>query len=96
MLEKEVERYLCKQVKQAGGWAVKFISPGLNGVPDRIILFPYGKIIFVETKAPGQKLRKLQEYVCGKIRSFGFDVRRIDTKDKVDLFVNEVIPNGRV
>ena len=69
---------------------------GLNGMLDRIILIPHGRIIFVEIKAPGQKLRKLQEYVCNKIMSFGFDVRCIDTKEKVDFFINEVVSNGRI
>lgn len=91
MLEKEVESHLRKQVKKRlGGLALKFVSPGLNGVPDRIILLPGARIIFVETKAPKKNLRKLQEYVCGLIADLGFDVRRIDTKEKVDLFITEM------
>lgn len=91
MLEKEVETYLKKQVKnRLHGLALKFVSPGLNGVPDRIVLLPGAKIIFVETKAPGMKLRKLQEYVCGLITALGFDVRRIDTKEKVSIFIAEM------
>ena len=70
--------------------ALKFVSPGLNGVPDRIVLLPHGRIIFVETKAPKKELRKLQKYVCGLIAGLGFDVRCIDTKEKVDLFVQEM------
>lgn len=73
---------------------MKFISPSQNGVPDRIILFPKGRIFFIETKAPGRRLRKLQEHICGKIKDFGFDVRRIDTKIEVDLFISEVTGNG--
>ncbi len=95
MLEKEVEQYLCKKVKkELQGWALKFVSPGLNGVPDRIVLVPMGRIYFVELKAPGKKLRKLQEYVCGLIKQLGFKVLRIDTKEKVDAFVREVQKNG--
>lgn len=91
MLEKEVERYLCRQVRdKLGGRALKFVSPGLNGVPDRIILMPGGRIAFVETKAPSKKLRKLQDYVCGMIADLGFDVRRIDTHAGVDAFVLEM------
>ena len=91
MLETEVERYLRQQVKKKlGGTALKFVSPGLSGVPDRIVLMPGGKIAFVETKAPGKKLRKLQEYVCGMIAALGFEVRRIDTKLGVDAFILEM------
>ena len=91
MLEKEVERYLCQQVKKKlGGRALKFVSPGMSGVPDRIVLMPCGKITFVETKAPAQNLRRLQAYVCGVIATLGFEVRRIDTKTGVDAFILEM------
>lgn len=95
MLEKEVEKYLCRQVKnELFGWALKFVSPGQNGVPDRIVLIPQGKIYFIETKAPNKKLRKLQCYVCDKIRALGFSVLRIDTVEKADDFVREVKNGG--
>lgn len=91
MLEKEVEKKLCKKVKEElHGRAFKFVSPGFNGVPDRIILVPMGRIYFVETKAPGKKLRKLQERVRGLIQSLGFIVLRIDTIEKVEAFVRQV------
>ncbi len=95
MIEREIEKYLCKKVKdELCGLALKFVSPGFNGVPDRIILVPMGRVYFVETKAPGKKLRKLQEWVCGLIKGLGFTVLRLDTKDKVDAFVREVMSNG--
>ena len=95
MLESDIEKHLCKRVKsELHGWALKFVSPGQNGVPDRVILVPKGRIYFVETKAPGKKLRKLQEYVCCLIKQLGFKVLRIDTKAKVDAFISEVQNNG--
>lgn len=95
MLETEVEKHLCKKVKnELHGLALKFVSPGFNGVPDRIILVPGGRIYFVETKAPGKTLRKLQRWVCGVIEGLGFVVLRIDTKPKVDAFVREVLEGG--
>ena len=95
MLESDIEKHLCKRVKsELHGWALKFVSPGQNGVPDRVILVPKGRIYFVETKAPGKKLRRLQEHVCGLITQLGFKVLRIDTKAKVDAFISEVQNNG--
>ena len=95
MLESEIEQYLRKRVeKELHGKAFKFISPGLNGVPDRLILVPMGRIYFVELKAPGKKLRKLQERVCGSIEQLGFKVLLIDTKEKADAFISEVRNNG--
>lgn len=95
MLERDVEKHLCKRVKEdLHGWALKFVSPGQNGVPDRVVLVPKGRIYFVETKAPGKNLQKLQEWACGRIKGLGFAVLRLDTKDKVDAFIKEVQSNG--
>lgn len=95
MRESEIEKKLCKKVKEElHGRAFKFVSPGQSGVPDRIILLPMGRIYFVETKAPGKKLRKLQEWVCGMIQDFGFEVLRIDTMEKVEMFIRQVKESG--
>ena len=68
---------------------MKWVSPGNAGVPDRIILVAR-KVVFVETKAPGEKPRPLQRYVIGKLIAAGYDTRVIDTKEKVDRFIEEV------
>ena len=72
--EKQVERNFVKAVKEAGGLAMKFISPGRVGVPDRIVLLPGGRAVFAEIKCPGGKLRKAQEAAHREIRATGFPV----------------------
>jgi Holliday junction resolvase len=83
-LEKTVERYLVKRVKEAGGVAPKWVSPGMSGVPDRIVFLPGGRIIFVEVKAPGKKLRPLQLYVKEQLEALGVDFRVVDSKEAVN------------
>jgi hypothetical protein len=87
MEESKIERRLKKEIELLGGKALKFVSPGMSGVPDRIVLLPYGKVIFVELKTPGKKLRPLQEYRIKKIKALGFRVEIIDSLEKVDEFV---------
>lgn len=58
MLESKIEKRLKKEIELLGGKAMKFISPGEAGVPDRIVLLPEGHVIFVELKAPGKKTKK--------------------------------------
>lgn len=89
MKEKEIETYFRKQVRAAGGRAYKFVSPGNAGVPDRIVLFPGGRIVFVELKAPGKKRTALQEAQCNKISKLGFEVLVIDNKETVDKFIQK-------
>ena len=90
MLEKEIEKYLRDRIKNLGGIAYKFISPGNNGVPDRIVLIPGGKIIFVQLKNEHGKTSNLQDMQIARIRNLGFNVRIINSKQKVDEFINEI------
>ena len=91
MLEKDIEKRLRKQVKKLGGVALKLTSPGRAGVPDRLILFPGGRVVFVETKAPGKKLRPLQEKRFEQLQNLGFRAVKIDSVEGVgELIDNEV------
>jgi VRR-NUC domain. len=83
MTEKEIEQMLVREVKRRGGWALKFISPGLNGVPDRLLLMQGGKIGFVELKAPGRKMRPLQIKRKEQLESLGFLVYCIDDPKQI-------------
>ena len=85
MKEKDVEAYLRDQVKAKGGKAFKFVSPGNDGVPDRMVCMPGGRIAFVEMKAPGKKSTPLQCRRQEELRAFGFTVfADIDSKAAVD------------
>lgn len=57
--EKEIEEKLRLSVKEHGGIALKFTSPGFDGMPDRLILLPNGKMAFAELKSLGKKPRPL-------------------------------------
>lgn len=80
MRESKIERTLKKSVEAKGGKCLKFVSPGMSGVPDRICLYPGGKMFFVETKAPNKKPRPLQEKRHKELRALGFEVRVIDSE----------------
>jgi len=78
MKEKIIERKLVDAVKDMGGFAPKFVSPGFDGMPDRIILLPGGKVAFVEVKSPGKKPRPLQIARHELLRKLGFKVFVLD------------------
>lgn len=87
MKESVIERYLRDRVKEIGGRAYKFVSPGNSGVPDRLVLLPGGKSIFIELKTPGKVTTPIQIQQHRKIRALGFEVLIIDSKEKVDDFI---------
>ena len=83
MLERAIEQRLVEAVRKAGGLCPKFVSPGWDGVPDRIVLLPCGKLGFVELKAPGQKLRPLQRRRREQLERLGFRVFAVDSVEQI-------------
>ena len=70
--EKDIEARFNERMKECRCLPLKFVSPGFNGVPDRIVLVPGGHVVFVELKQEGKKPRKLQRHVHTRIRNCGF------------------------
>lgn len=93
MQEAVIEKRLKKEIEKIGGKALKFVSPGVTGVPDRIVLLPLGKIIFIELKAPGEKPSPIQEYRAKEYRRLGFRVECIDSVEKIMELIKEVRGN---
>ena len=87
MRERVIEAHLRDGVKRMGGIAYKFTSPGNTGVPDRLVLFPGGRLAFVELKAPGGRLSRMQERQIERIRGLGFRVSVLSSREEVDLFL---------
>ena len=90
MREKEIEKKFTGTVKKRGGIAPKFVSPGFDGMPDRIVLFPKGRMAFVEVKAPGEKPRPLQIKRMEMLRSLGFKVFGLDDKEQIGVIIDEI------
>lgn len=90
MQEKTIEQKLVTAVKHHGGICPKFTSPGCDGMPDRLVLMPKGRIAFVEVKAPNKKLRALQLARHRKLRSLGFKVYVLDDKEKIGEIIDEI------
>ena len=90
MREKEIEKRLVSEVKKKGGICPKFVSPGFDGMPDRIILLPKGRMAFAELKAPGKKPRPLQLSRHKLLRKLGFQVYVIDDIRNIIEVIDEI------
>lgn len=90
MREKTIEIKLKNTVKSMGGIALKLISPGFDGVPDRLVLLPHGKLGFIELKAPGKRPRPLQEKRKRQLEALGFPVFCIDGTQQIGGILDEI------
>ena len=90
MREKTIEQALTKAVKSYGGIAVKLVSPGFVGMPDRLVLFPGGKIAFVEVKAHGKNPRVIQAIRHKQLWQLGFKVYVLDNKEQIGGIIDEI------
>ena len=93
MREKKIEQKLVTAVKKHGGICPKFVSPGFDGMPDRLLLLPHGRFAFVEVKAPNQKPRPLQLSTHRLLRRLGFRVYVLDALEDIDKIIKEVMSN---
>lgn len=90
MKEYAVEKHLISVTRACGGMCIKFTSPGMTGVPDRIVILPGGKIGFAELKAPGKKPRLVQRAVLRVLYRLGCRVAAIDNKKSAEGFVRRL------
>lgn len=80
MKESEIEKILVQNVKRIGGMAYKFVSPGNDGVPDRLVLLPGGRVIFAELKTESGKLTDLQR----------MQIRRLHNLDQAAIVIRGI------
>jgi hypothetical protein len=92
MRESYIEKKLRVEIERLGGKVPKWVSPGNRGVPDRLVILPGGRTIYVETKAPGKPLEPLQEKWAKTLRKMGHKVYKIDSVEDIEEFIREVMP----
>ena len=94
MREKVIEQKLVQAVKKAGGLAIKFTSPGLSGMPDRLVILPESPVSFVEVKAPGLKPRPLQIRWHELFRRLGCKVYVLDDAAQIPELMVKIMEGG--
>lgn len=89
--ERDIEKWLREKVRQLGGVAMKFTSPGNDGVPDRIAILPGGQVWFIELKKDGEAPTKIQEWQIERLRKLGCNVAVIAGMKEARAWIWEVI-----
>ena len=94
ILEKDIESYLFKRVKQLKGLCLKLPANLYEGIPDRLVLLPKGRIGFAELKRPQDgRLEKLQPFWHKLLRELGFKVYIPKTKEEVEAMLDDLQRN---
>jgi hypothetical protein len=92
--EKEIEKYLIRRSKELGLLCLKYTNPSLIGFPDRIILLPSGRLIWVELKSKGKKPSAIQLARFSEMKRKGHEVKIIDSKMGIDSLMNNLEAKG--
>ena len=88
--ENKVEKYLDERVIELGGITRKWVSPGRDGVPDRIVIYK-GRIIFVEVKVTDGYLEDYQGREHKRLLKAGACVDTVYGNAGVDAWIREVL-----
>jgi len=88
--EKYLEKKLIEQVRKKGGKAWKWVSPGITGVPDRIVTMPTGRVTFVELKSPGGRQSPRQKVVASELGKLGHPVWVVDSMESLNEFLEQL------
>lgn len=87
--ENKVERHLDSEIMKLGGITRKWVSPGVKGVPDRIVIVS-GNVWFVEVKTVDGHLSSWQEREIKRLVSHGVVALAVYGVDGVDEFIEMV------
>lgn len=88
--ESTLERSFREGVEKLNGKALKFVSPGEAGVTDRIVIFPFIPVQFVELKKEGKPLEPLQVLFRDWLLERGQHHACLDTHAKVAAWLAEM------
>lgn len=92
IVERDIETFLKKRVEHYGGRCLKLPAVFEEGIPDRLVILPQGRIVFVELKRPkGGRLSEMQKYQIGKLRDLGCRVYIIKNYEEVNQMIEEVL-----
>jgi hypothetical protein len=89
--EAKVEKYLDQCVRGLCGLTRKWVSPGVDGVPDRIVIIPGAGVWFVEVKVSDGRLSDCQKREHIRLKDAGANVVTVFGHDGVDEFVARLL-----
>jgi hypothetical protein len=96
LVEADVEKPVVRWALARGMRPLKLNLIGNTGWPDRLYLFEYPFICFIEFKRPGETLQRNQPERVAELRKRGYPVGVIDNVEEGIRFLEaQIISSGR-
>ena len=87
-LERTLEKRFVSEIKKRGGLAIKMPGNIMTGIPDRLVILPGGRIVFVELKRDTGRVSKIQAHVHKLLLDLGCHVEVLFGRDQIDEFLD--------
>ncbi len=89
MRERAIEAKLRREVLKVGGLCIKLPSSLYNGIPDRMVLLPGGRVFFIELKTKHGRASLWQKRWRIILQKMGFNSTIIKGIEALEEFINE-------
>ena len=89
--ERDIEKWMREKIEQLGGQFMKWVSPGNDGVPDRIAILPGGDVYFIELKRDGEVPTELQKWQIRRLKKLGCYATVVTGMKEARQFIEEVV-----
>ena len=89
--EKAIEKYLVEQAMEHGMLCLKYSNPNMVGYPDRLLVIPGGRVVWVELKSKGRKPKMIQQIRVDQLRGMDHHVAVIDNKADIDELIKFIM-----
>lgn len=89
--EDDIEKAFCKYAKRLGCTPYKLIILRAKGFPDRTVLCPGGRILFIEFKKPKEKIKPTQSGVRTVLVDLGFKYHLCDGIGQAEAILDDFL-----
>lgn len=94
MRESDLEKKLRKAVERAGGFCLKLPAMWYRGIPDRLILLPGGRAIFIELKTEKGRVKPVQSAFQKILQNLGFTSLIIRGISETEEFIHAYLEDS--
>lgn len=89
MLEKGIEQ-AARRAAERRGLLLWKLRPTVAGMPDRVLIAPGGRVVWIEFKTPKGRVRPEQRKVLDSLRALGHDARVVRSTEEFNRVLDSL------